>query len=182
MNKGYLVLLALVACLTGCVPVDSLNPLYTGKDIVFDESLLGYWVGPDGGKEGGVEFSRLEEYGEKGYVVTIFTDGKKSPNDKMVFHARLVKLGKAQFLDMVASAWDAEPESFSLQIKSDKEGTKIEPALLKLGASSYLEFSDGTAADSGKIQATLRPAHWSAKSTKHEKNSFLSGQTMTISG
>jgi hypothetical protein len=137
MNKGYLVLLALVACLTGCVPVDSLNPLYTGKDIVFDESLLGYWVGPDGGKEGGVEFSRLEEYGEKRYVVTIFTDGKKSPNDKMVFHACLVKLGKAQFLDMVASDWDAEPESFSLQIKSDKEGTKIEPALLKLGASSY---------------------------------------------
>ncbi len=52
MNKRYLVLLALLACLTGCVPVDSLNPLYTDKDLAFDESLLGSWVGPDNGDEG----------------------------------------------------------------------------------------------------------------------------------
>ena len=49
--RKLLLLFAGTLLLTGCVPVDSLNPLYTDKDIVFDESLLGTWVGPDNGKE-----------------------------------------------------------------------------------------------------------------------------------
>ncbi|HET8891602.1 MAG TPA: hypothetical protein VFQ41_22065, partial [Candidatus Angelobacter sp.] len=56
MNKKHLVLLALLACLTGCVPVDSINPLYTDKDVVFDESLLGEWVGMDANEKGGMKF------------------------------------------------------------------------------------------------------------------------------
>jgi hypothetical protein len=55
MNKRYVVLLALLACLTGCVPVDSLNPLYTEKDTVFDESLLGEWIGPDANDTGSMK-------------------------------------------------------------------------------------------------------------------------------
>ncbi|HEY2170630.1 MAG TPA: hypothetical protein VGJ30_13450 [Candidatus Angelobacter sp.] len=39
--KKFLLLLAGLLWLTGCVPVDSLNPLYTDKDLAFDESLLG---------------------------------------------------------------------------------------------------------------------------------------------
>lgn len=44
MKPTILCLLAVLACLTGCLPVDSLNPLYTDKDIVFDNTLLGDWV------------------------------------------------------------------------------------------------------------------------------------------
>ena len=35
-----------VVVLMGCIP--SLHPLYTEKDLVFDESLLGEWTLDDG--------------------------------------------------------------------------------------------------------------------------------------
>ncbi|HEY4679302.1 MAG TPA: hypothetical protein VIJ01_19200 [Candidatus Angelobacter sp.] len=76
MNKKHLVFFALLACLTGCVPVDSLNPLYTDKDAAFDESLLGSWVGPDKGEEGGLEIMAREQDGKKSYLL-VMTDKNK---------------------------------------------------------------------------------------------------------
>ena len=169
MNKRYLVLLALVALMTGCVPLDSLNPLYADKDVVFDQSLLGLWVGPNNGEDGGLEFSPLDEDGAKGYVMTMFDKAKGSPDgDKLVFHAHLVNLGGRRFLDVVPEQWDPRSESYSLQIKSGQGGTSIEPRLLRLGSSSYLEFDEGPAG--GKIQANLRRGHWIVKVSRIEKN------------
>jgi hypothetical protein len=74
MNKRYLVLLALLAFLTGCVPVDSLNPLYTDKDVVFDETLLGSWVGPDNGDDGVLEFIARDQDGKKSYSLVTWSD------------------------------------------------------------------------------------------------------------
>lgn len=65
--KKFLLSLAGLLLLTGCVPVDSLNPLYTDKDISFDESLLGSWVGPDNGEDGVLEFIARDEDGKKSY-------------------------------------------------------------------------------------------------------------------
>jgi hypothetical protein len=150
-----------------------LNPLYTDKEIVFDESLLGVWVGPNNGEDGGLKFSRFVQdsqkgYVQKGYVLTMF-DGNKNTEDaeKMVFHAFLVKLGGRQFLDAVLQDNDPEPDSYSLQIKSNQNGTRIEPQLIQVGTASYLEFGTSMPGDNGKFQAQLRPAHWLMKITRN---------------
>src|SRR5579864_82143 len=79
MQPKILCLVALLASLTGCFPVDSLNSLYTyNNDVIFDESLIGYWVGPDGGKHGSVQFSKFEEGQKKGYTVNLFIKDKPS--------------------------------------------------------------------------------------------------------
>lgn len=169
MNRRYLVLFALVALLTGCLPVDSLSPLYTDKDLTYDESLIGFWVGPNN-DEGGIEFSALSDNGKKAYVLTMFDKARDSgEGHRTVFDAHLVNLGGHRFLDVVPQQWEAREESYSLQIKQGKSGTSAEPRLLRLGSASYLEFADGTPGDGGKIQANLRRAHWFLKVTKNEK-------------
>ena len=161
MNKRYLVLLALLACLTGCVPVDSLNPLYTDKDVVFDESLLGSWVGPDTGDDGVLEFMARDQDGKRSYLL-VMTDKDKDSNGykKTVYHANLVKLNEHLFLDVVQETLDTKPSSYSLRIKTGKSGPTIEPSLLRLGEAAYLEFGSGASGVGGKIDAHLRRAHW----------------------
>lgn len=169
MKSKILCLVALLASLTGCFPVDSLNSLYTyNNDVIFDESLIGYWVGPDNGKHVGVQFSKFEEGRKKGYTVNLFIKDKPSDQDKMTFAGVLVKIGDHEFLDLVSKDWDMETESIPLQVKSDKDGTSIQPQLTKVGASAYLEFGAATAEEGGKIQATLRPSHWLIKINKRE--------------
>src|SRR5262249_27977362 len=170
MNTKHIVLFALLACLTGCLPVDSLNSLYTDKDVVFDESLLGFWVGPKNGEDGGLQFSTLEGDGPKGYVLTMYDGAKGSKDgDKMVFHAHLVDLGGRRFLDAVPELWDAQSDSYPLQLKAGKGNTSIEPRLLRLSSAAYLEFTSGARGDRNQIQANLRRAHWIIKVTRNEK-------------
>jgi hypothetical protein len=167
MRKTYLIFFALLACLTGCVPVDSLNPLYTDKDAVFDESLLGSWVGPDNGKEGEFEFSTLVENGKEAYVLTIRSKKESGECDSDVYHGHLVKLGGRLFMDVVPQQWEARNDAYSLQVKSGKNGTSLEPRLLRLGMSAYMEFSDGSPEDNGKVVAHLRRAHWFVRITRN---------------
>lgn len=159
MNKKLLVFFALLACLTGCVPVDSLNPLYTDKDAVFDESLLGSWVGPDTGDDGVLEIMARDQDGKRSYLL-VMTDKDKDSNGykKTVYHANLVKLNEHLFLDVVQETLDTRPSTYSLRVKTGKNGATIEPALLKLGEAAYLEFQNG--APDGKVGAHLRRAHW----------------------
>ena len=168
MNKKYLVFLALLACLTGCVPVDSLNPLYTDKDAVFDESLLGSWVGPDKGEEGGLEILAREKDGKKSYVL-VMTDKDKDLNvfKKTVYHASLVKLNEHLFLDVVEQSFEPQSATYSLQVKSGKGGPTIQPALVKIGEAAYLEFQNG--APDGKVGAHVRRAHWIMKVVRKDK-------------
>lgn len=168
MNKRYLVLLALLACLTGCVPVDSLNPLYTDNDLAFDESLLGSWVGPDKGEEGGLEILARNEGGKKGYLL-VMTDRDKDLKvfKKTVYHAWLVKLNEHLFLDVVQQSLQPQSTTYFLQVKSGKGGATIEPHLLRLGEAAYLEFQNGT--PDGKVGAHVRRAHWILKVARKEK-------------
>ena len=105
--KKLLPLLAGLLLLTGCVPVDSLNPLYTDKDAFFDESLLGSWVGPDKGDEGGLEILARVQDGKKGYLL-VMTDKSKDLNvlKKTVYHAQLVRLNERLFLDVVQESFE----------------------------------------------------------------------------
>ncbi|MHC4171297.1 MAG: hypothetical protein ACYSWQ_30560 [Planctomycetota bacterium] len=44
MNTRKLLFYMLAGLLGGCVPVMSLNPLYTKDSLVYDDKLLGTWV------------------------------------------------------------------------------------------------------------------------------------------
>jgi hypothetical protein len=93
----------LAVLLGGCVPVISLHPLYTEKDVTFDEKLLGTWVQEDDGTTW--EFMRVDE--PKNAYKLIFSDdeGKKG-----LFIAHLVKLQNRLFLDVYPGKmpWDDE--------------------------------------------------------------------------
>ncbi|MFZ0034306.1 MAG: hypothetical protein WAK60_04885 [Sedimentisphaerales bacterium] len=90
----------LAGVLGGCLPVLSLHPLFTEKDLAFDEKLLGTWVNDSNSIW---EFKRADE-SEKAYEL-IFCDkeGKKGS-----FAAHLVKLENRLFLDVYPSEppWD----------------------------------------------------------------------------
>jgi hypothetical protein len=166
--KKFLLLLAGLLLLTGCVPVDSLNPLYTDKDLAFDESLLGSWVGADKGEEGGLEILAREKDGKKSYLL-VMTDKDKDLNvfKKTVYHAWLVKLDEHLFLDVVQQSFEPQSATYFLQVKSGKSGPTIQPALVKIGEAAYLEFQNG--APDGKVCARVRRAHWIMKVAKEEK-------------
>lgn len=78
--------------LAGCV-VTSVYPFYTDKDLAFEPSLLGEWVGADEAPKPG-EFVRVERLGKLGYVATVFT---ADSTNSVICH--LFRLNKQLFLD-----------------------------------------------------------------------------------
>lgn len=87
---------ALVFLSAGCLR--SLHPLYTQKDLVFDERLLGTWMEKD--DKGLWSF---EKSGEKGYELVYYQREYRKPSvsgDTARFQVFLVKLGKHYFLDI----------------------------------------------------------------------------------
>ena len=89
----------------GCVPVISLYPLYTEKDVIMDKKLYGTWVDDSNDSKTTWEFKSIDEP-KKAYKL-IFTDeeGKKGS-----FVAHLVKLQDKLFLDIFPSELPWEPE------------------------------------------------------------------------
>ncbi len=78
--------------LTGCLPT-SLEPLYTEKDLVSNDGLVGRWSGKESSDKEVWEFTAA---GEKQYKLVVTDDeGLKSE-----FEARLVKLADHLFLDL----------------------------------------------------------------------------------
>src|SRR5215469_4059679 len=102
MRKKYMLLGAVCLLMTGCMPVDSLNPLYTDKDVISDSSLVGDWLSPDPDNKTITRITEAAELGSKlpGYdIVMIDTD------DRLAFHAHLVNLKGQHFLDIVPQGW-----------------------------------------------------------------------------
>ena len=83
----------LAVLLGGCVPILSLHPLHTEKEVAFDEKLLGTWVQDN--NEGTWEFKRAEE--PNNAYKLIFSDKE---DQKGSFVAHLVKLKNKLFLDL----------------------------------------------------------------------------------
>jgi hypothetical protein len=136
---------------------------------------VGSWVGADQGEDGVLEFIAQDQDGKKSYLL-VMTDKDKDLNvyKKTVYYAHLVRLNEHLFLDVTPQTFDAPPSSYSLQVKSGKSGTGIEPSLLKLGEAAYLEFSSGAPEAGGKIGARLRRAHWIVKVARKDKELQLS--------
>jgi uncharacterized protein (UPF0128 family) len=106
----------LAALLGGCVPVMSLHPLYTQKDVVFEERLLGRWVDDPNSPETAWEFHRIEEPNNAYSLVFSDEEGKKGS-----FVAHLVKLQNRLFLDVYPSEppWEIEdPNKLELPFNS----------------------------------------------------------------
>src|SRR6266849_402539 len=85
----------LTVFLAGCVPVDSLNPLYTDKDVTFDNALIGQW----GTEKEGLNFAKI---GDNAYRMVL--SGKDDDTGQVtttVFEAHLVSLQGHRFLDVV---------------------------------------------------------------------------------
>ena len=105
MNTKKLLFYILAVLLGGCVPVISLHPLYTEKDVVVDKKLCGTWIDDSGDSKTTWEFECIDE--PKNAYKLIFTDeeGKKGS-----FVAHMVKLENRLFLDIFPSElpWEAE--------------------------------------------------------------------------
>jgi hypothetical protein len=103
MNIRKLFFYLLAGILGGCIPVMSLHPLFTEKDITFDEKLLGTWVDAnesmwqfsDANPPKG-EVSPKADKPEKAYkLIFIDKEGQKGS-----FIALLLKLENRLFLDV----------------------------------------------------------------------------------
>jgi len=88
--------------LGGCVPVISFHSLYTEKDVLFEEKLLGTWS--QDSNETTWEFTRAAEPNNAYKLIFSDEEGKKGS-----FIAHLVKLQNRLFLDVYPSELPWEP-------------------------------------------------------------------------
>ncbi len=103
----YVVVVAVALLAQGCLIV-SIHPLYTEKDVVFDEALLGTWGDVSGDEETWV----FEQAEEKAYRMTVNEAGKEPGQ----FEAHLVKLGEYLFLDLYPEEPDGVNEFFTSHV------------------------------------------------------------------
>jgi hypothetical protein len=114
----------LAALLAGCGPLLSLHPLFTKETVVFDEKLLGTWVGDVNESQTTLEFARLEETAAKSlpaelkdvraraYRLTLTDKGHHGS-----FIACLIKLQDRLFLDLYPDKFpwgEQDPEKMEL--------------------------------------------------------------------
>jgi hypothetical protein len=149
----FFLALPLAIILAGCAPVDSLNPLYTDQDVVFDETLLGQW----GTETEGLNFAKL---GDNGYrIVMSGKDDETGQIATMVYEAHLVSLQGHRFLDLVCRECglltDSQPLT-GVHVMRTANGLKIEPRLVVVGWGSYLELLPGES-DGDDDRFSVRP-------------------------
>jgi hypothetical protein len=144
----FLLVLSLTAFLAGCTPVDSLHPLYSGKnDVVFDPGLLGQW----GSENEGMNFAKL---GDNGYrIVMSNKDDDTGQITTAVFDAHLVELEGHRFLDVVWRSFPGgevdEETSPTVHLKRTKNGLEIEPHLIYSGLGAVMELVPGESNGNG---------------------------------
>ena len=149
------VLTALTGVLIGCGPVNSLNPLFTDGNSIFDRRLVGEWTekGPDHAT------LRFEQAGPGVYHVTsIESEGKIGTATETPYEAHLVGLGAYRFLDVVPLQMTATGDTQAL-------GPWATPAdqtrLLPIADGFYLELQGaGSFGSDSPGQASLRRGHW----------------------
>ena len=101
MNKiTYLAILVVVSLIAGCV--QSLHPLFTEKDLVFNAALVGSWVDKEGKDTWTFEKSTKDSYAVIHHQLEFegYIGSKEIPGATSRFQAHLVKLGQFLFLDL----------------------------------------------------------------------------------
>lgn len=103
MNAKKFFFYLLAVLLGGCVPIVSLHSLFTEKDVVFDEKLLGTWVDDPNSPEATWEFKRADTNDNAYRLIFSDKEGKKG-----MFVAHLVKLKDKLFLDICPAPWEQQ--------------------------------------------------------------------------
>lgn len=103
MNIKKILFYLLAGILGGCVPVMSLHRLYTEKELVFEEKLLGTWS--DANNESTWEFSCPEQASKKYQLVYADDEERKG-----LFEVHLVKLEDELFLDVYPAQFPCDIE------------------------------------------------------------------------
>jgi len=108
MKAKKVMFYCLLGLAAGCVPIVSLHPLFAKDDIVFDDKLLGAWLGDANDPGTSWEFSRFEEsaaaylpkelQGEFKRVYRLNLANKDGQRGALA--ACLVKLADRRFLDI----------------------------------------------------------------------------------
>lgn len=147
----------MVLSLVGCVPVDSLNPIYTDKDVIFDPALVGTWVS-DNPNEGNLRITRA---GQNAYQFVSTERAEGSWMKTSVYQVHMVNLGGEKFLDVQPMGLELSDEA-TLNMISSKKGVSFKPPIVDIGAGLFVEFSPATAAKgkSRQIRMRLRQSHW----------------------
>jgi hypothetical protein len=98
MRRGLTAMAAVcvMAMMSGCIGL-SLYPIYTAKDLIFEEDLLGTWTGDE------VHAMTFEKAGDKSYSVSV---KEEEDGDLAKFEGHLIRIGDALFIDLYP---DTEP-------------------------------------------------------------------------
>jgi hypothetical protein len=106
MNKPYLLGLAvlLALLLVGCVPQQTLFPLYTNQDTLFDKQLLGEWQIWSGDSATPRDKPGLIQFGAANapYTYDVTVPSFDEEGRSLSSEARLTKLGNFVFIDFVS--------------------------------------------------------------------------------
>ena len=151
--------LLILVLMQGCTPADSLNPLFTDKEIVFDTSLLGRW----GGADGYIQFDKADD---NGYRIAM---GDEKGNETK-YAAHLGFLQGHGFLDIVpsdsAGPWSGMPQS-ELVIANPPGGQPtFTPPVVHLDGQVYLQFAEPVSTEKDtRFKARITKAHWFCKVT-----------------
>jgi len=121
MRTKTLLFYLLAALLGGCVPIFSINPLYTEKDVVFKEELLGVWADPNN-PEGVWEFKRNDESKNAYQLIVDMGDDAKG-----LFDAHLVNLKGQLFLDVYPAEKGLEQTMEGLEEKVKDPNSTVWP-------------------------------------------------------
>ena len=102
----------IAALLGGCLPVVSLHPLYTEKDVIFEEKLLGKWVDDSNNPEFTWRFSRIDGAKKEYGLVLYDEEGQKGS-----FIAHLVRLQSVGTPKKYQLFWDIFPAELPWEIE-----------------------------------------------------------------
>jgi hypothetical protein len=125
MKTRKMLFYGLAALLGGCVPVLSLQPLFTSQTLVFEEQLLGTWIDDANDQDISWQFARLESGAAEnlpdeleGLSEKVYRLNLRDQEDRLgAFLAALVKLDGTLFLDVFAGKFpsgEADVEDMAL--------------------------------------------------------------------
>lgn len=173
-----LIPLGFVLLLSACGPFESLNPLYTQRDLVQDPALVGAWIGGD--KDAmTLKFQTSKEQSYE--LIETVTDDDTGEKTQIKYDAHLLQLGDIDFLDLLLEEipLDLRRQAFQLRlVRSEVQNPapiRFDPHLLKIDGLLYLgvtpaertteaiasAYASGKASPDGDAyEVRLIPAHW----------------------
>ena len=183
MRKSLtLTFLALMLFMTGCI--QSLHPLYTEPDLIFDPTLIGEWTDKEG-----KETWAFTKSAEKDYKLEyIDKDGKKGE-----FDVHLLKVKNRRFLDFFPADPDLKQNDFYqahiLPVHTFVQVQQIEPTLqMAMMESDWIKKFLQKNPDAIKhekvddtIVLTAQPKELQAFLIKHEKTPDAWGECTNLS-